>query len=243
MPYLESRFNGSVRATLARTAAVVTSEADLLEAKAARLFARVGRTQDGQLVLDRARLAAAPEALARLVLRTAVGRGGRRIHVERLLGLVRGRSASGRRLPLPGGQDALVRFGELWIGPAERPWGDFEAPLSVPGHVELPDGSWLMASESQPAARGDLGSVVPLPDEPMVVRTRRPGDRVLTSGGERSLSKVLLERRMPADARERLPLVAAGPRVIWFPGLVASQEPGAGGRYVALSVRQAGESQ
>jgi tRNA(Ile)-lysidine synthase len=240
MPYLESRFNTSVRATLARTASVVTSEAALLDRQAARLAARVARRQEGRVVLQRAGLAAAPEALARLVLRKAIGRGARRVHVERLLGLVRSRTASGRRLPLPGGREALVRFGEMWIGPADRPWGDFEAPLSVPGQVDLPDGSRLTARESGRGLSG-AGVVVPLPDEPMVVRTRRPGDRVLTARGERSLKRLLLERRMPADARERLPLVAAGPHVIWFPGLAPAEEAAADGRYMTLSLLQAEE--
>jgi tRNA(Ile)-lysidine synthetase-like protein len=108
----------------------------------------------------------------------------------------------------------------------------------VPGAVELPDGSWLTARAIGRGRAAGGAAVVALPDEPMVVRTRRPGDRVLTGGGERSLKKLLLERRVPADTRGSLPLVAAGPRVIWFPGLPAPA-PQAAGRYVALSLRPA----
>jgi tRNA(Ile)-lysidine synthase len=106
----------------------------------------------------------------------------------------------------------------------------------VPGHVDLPDGTWLTARESAgPEAAGSGWSVVPLPAEPLVVRTRRPGDRVRTAGRERSLKKMLLEGRVPAGDRARLPIVAAGARVVWFPGLKAAPpEPAA--RYVALAV-------
>jgi tRNA(Ile)-lysidine synthase len=79
--------------------------------------------------------------------------------------------------------------------------------------------------------------VVALPDEPLVVRTRRPGDRVRAAGRERSLKKMLLEGRVPAGQRERLPVVAAGARVVWFPGLEAA--PALAARYVALAVEPA----
>jgi tRNA(Ile)-lysidine synthetase-like protein len=165
-----------------------------------------------------------------------------RVHVERLLGLARARAASGRRLPLPGRREARVRFRELRIGPARAGWGAFEAPLSVPGRVELPDGSCLHARESAGPV-GDRGwAVVERPDEPLVVRTRRPGDRVRAAGRERSLKRLLLEGRVPADERARLPLVAAGGRVVWFPGLSArrGQPAAAAARYVALAVEPAG---
>jgi tRNA(Ile)-lysidine synthetase-like protein len=67
---------------------------------------------------------------------------------------------------------------------------------------------------------------------------------VRSDGRERSLKRLLLEGRVPADERARLPLVAAGARVVWFPGMAAAgvhvrrQPPNA--RYVALAVEPAG---
>jgi len=204
------------------------------------LFARAARTEAEDVVLERSVLAAAPAALVRLALRRALalcgGRAGlRQVHVERLLGLVRDPAASGRVLALPGGREARVRFGALCIGPRRAAWAAFETPLSVPGRVVLPDGSCLVARASAGGDEG--GAVVPLPEGPLVVRTRRPGDRVQTERGERSLKRVLLERRVPADRRGSLPLVAAGGRVVWFPGLPAAAA--APGRGVALAVEPA----
>lgn len=248
IPYLEARFNPALRSTLARTAAVISAEAELLAKLADEVYARVARREDGHVVVARPGLTAAPEALARLVLRKCIAsagglRGVGRVHVERLLALARAERASGRRLALPGRREALVRFDELWIGPARPQWGAFEAPLGVPGRVELPDGRWLTARESAgPEAEGSVAAVVPLPAEPLVVRTRRPGDRVRSGGRERSLKRVFLERRVPADLRARLPLVTAGGHVLWFPGLVARAGAAAApGRYVALAVEPAGE--
>lgn len=242
LPLLEARFNPAARRTLARAATVLAAEQELLESLAGELFARTTRVRRGRAVIDRAALAAAPDALARLVLRRALrAAGGLRgvagIHVERLLALARARNGSGRRLPLPGGREARVQFAELEVGPVQAPWAPFESVLSVPGRVELPDGTRLTARVAAGPVAERGWSVVALPDEPLVVRTRRPGDRVRAAGRERSLKKMLLEGRVPAAQRERLPVVAAGSRVVWFPGLQAA--PGRAPRYVALAVEPA----
>ena len=245
LPYLESRFNPRLRGAMARMAAVMADESELLDQLAADLLARVGRMQDGGMVLARAGLSASPPALARLALRAALRRtGGLRgvqgVHVERLLGLCAVPGASGRRLPLPGGRQACVRFGELWIGAAAPAGASFQLKLEVPGEVQLPDGSRLSVREerTQPGSQS-AEAVVSLPAGPLVVRTRRPGDRFWTGRRERSLKRVLMESRVPADLRAGLPLVAAGDRVVWFPGLDGRLASHGGGRAVALALRPA----
>jgi tRNA(Ile)-lysidine synthase len=60
--------------------------------------------------------------------------------------------------------------------------------------------------------------VVAVPDGPLEVRTRRPGDRVRAAGRDVSLKRFLMDRRVPAQERGGLPLLAAGHRVLWVPG-------------------------
>lgn len=62
-------------------------------------------------------------------------------------------------------------------------------------------------------------------DHTAILRLRRPGDRIALvdrSGqrtGSKSLKKLLNERRIPAESRGRLPLVAAGQDVLWMDGV------------------------
>ncbi|MFP2958907.1 tRNA lysidine(34) synthetase TilS, partial [Myxococcus sp. 1LA] len=80
---------------------------------------------------------------------------------------------------------------------------------------------WNFSVESAPPPEGVLG--LALGDEtrwPLTVRTRRPGDRVRTSGGERRLQDVLVDLRVPVEARATRPVVAdAAGQVLWLPGL------------------------
>lgn len=63
--------------------------------------------------------------------------------------------------------------------------------------------------------------------ERLLVRARRPGDRIRPIGleGHRRLQDVLVDARVPAAARSRAPLVAApdpGSELLWVPGVIRS---------------------
>jgi len=226
LPYLESRLNPSARETLARAAALLAEEDDLLAELADALWMRVARQEGKVALLDRQALRSAPRALARRALRRALAetgglRGVGHDHVEGLLALAGG--ASGRRLPLPGGREAFVRFGQIRLGPRLAAARPFAFDLPVPGRVELPGGQAVVArSADGPALAEERSAVVAAPEGPLVVRSRRAGDRVRAGIGDVSLKRFLIDRRIPADLRPRLPLVAAGSLVLWVPGQPAA---------------------
>jgi tRNA(Ile)-lysidine synthase len=241
LPFL-GRFNPNIASTLARSAQVLADEADLAAAAGAELLGRVGRTEGTALLLDRAGLAAAHPAAARAAIRRALdGLGGLReisaVHVERLFDLARAPLASGRRLPLPGAREAIVRFGHIRLGPRQTPSGPFALAVDVPGDVRIPGGPTVRVRLADgPPHSGADEAVVALPagSEPLWVRTRRPGDRVFVRGRAVSLKRFLMDRQVPADTRPGLPLVAAGPDVLFVPGVPVGSPPGR--RFVRLEV-------
>jgi tRNA(Ile)-lysidine synthase len=243
LPYLESRFNPRVRATLARSAEVLGGEADALARAAGRLVRRARAADPGGPALSRSVLRAAPPAVAALAVRRLLDEaGGLRdvgaSHVRRLLGLVNVPAASGRRLPLPGGRVALVRFDRLVIARVSSPPAPFAATLGVPGRVDLPDGRTVRAEEASAPVGGSACDAIVAAVAALEVRTRRPGDRIRSRGRDISLKRYLLDRRVPADLRPGLALVAAGSLVVWVPGLPVEPAPGPG-RLIHLHVTPA----
>jgi tRNA(Ile)-lysidine synthase len=121
LPYLESRFNPRVRAALARSASVLAEEADTMDGLAEALMAGAERRNDA-VALSRKALAASPRAVASAAVRQAIASAGglravSKHHVDAILALVGDRDGSRRRLPLPGGREAVVTRGEVEIGP------------------------------------------------------------------------------------------------------------------------------
>lgn len=237
IPYLERHFNPRLRRALARTAELLAAEQELLES----LAPAPPLEADGSVTLPVSELQEAPEALSRLRVRKAIEttgglRGVAEVHVERILRLACRPDGSGRRLSLPGGRAATISFDRLRIGPRPGEPRRYAFPLSVPGRVELPGGLALVAEPAERRAVSDEGAVVGLPEGPLEVRTRRPGDRVRVRGRAQSLKRYLIARRVPADQRGRLPLVARGRDVLWMPDQPLS---GTGERYVRLHLEPA----
>lgn len=243
LPYLESRFNPSARAVLARTARLLADESALLEEMATAV--PVEQLDPQSVRFDLMRLREAPMAVRRVALRRALGRiglgGVAERQVAKILALASKQpSASGRRLPLPGGREAAVSFGKLRLGPRRGTAPAFATPLDVPGAVALPGGGRIVAEPAESPARG-AGVLVPAPPGRLEVRTRRPGDRLRVRGREVSLRRYLMERRVDADTRGSLPLVACGSRVLWLAGqaLEVPSAPAAGERLVRLHLESA----
>ena len=74
-------------------------------------------------------------------------------------------------------------------------------------------------------SKGDISPgrevYVVAPSEPLVWRGRADGDRYqpLGSPGSAKLSDLLINRKIPAETREALPVVLAGSVILWMPGL------------------------
>ncbi len=68
--------------------------------------------------------------------------------------------------------------------------------------------------------------------EPMLlIRSRQPGDRLAMPQGHKKLKNFFIEKKVPADMRDQIPLVLSGNEIIWIPGY-----------YVADCVRITGET-
>ncbi len=109
----------------------------------------------------------------------------------------------------------------------------FTYTLEVPGEVELAEVSlrlkigrasvaaWMF--EGSPT-RTALGPALRAGDA-VVVRNRRPGDRLrpLGCGYSRRLKEVLIDRRVPRAERDRIPLLCVGGKIAWVPGVTIDE--------------------
>ncbi|HYN09328.1 MAG TPA: tRNA lysidine(34) synthetase TilS [Vicinamibacterales bacterium] len=115
-------------------------------------------------------------------------------------------------------------------------------PLQVPGAVEMPKAGVSIAASIQKGAPrgssdrgpggkpgGDTMAVLQASSLalPLAVRSRRPGDRFRPLGapGRRKLQDLLVDRKVPRDERDALPLVVdAADRIVWVVGVAIAEE-------------------
>ncbi|HEV2854035.1 MAG TPA: tRNA lysidine(34) synthetase TilS [Thermoanaerobaculia bacterium] len=110
---------------------------------------------------------------------------------------------------------------------------DFTYTLEIPGELHIPEISmkvrvdrravepWMFEGSPHRA-----GLALPLVEgDRVTIRNRRPGDRIhpLGARGSRRLKEVLIDRRVPRQVRERLPLLCVGERIAWAPGVTIDE--------------------
>ena len=242
------RINPQADAALARAADLLRIDAELLETLAnaafvqnvesafARDFPELRRdTVDAEsmVVVIRAEgLAKLPAALATRVARYALETA----NPSRSYGLEEAQAlcafaAGGAADDLPGLD--MERFAAKVVlskrEPGEVPTVvSFELKLSVPGMVEAPYGAWSIVAEGPMPVPADIdrGARSVVVDnrelgEHLIVRTRRPGDRLQPLGapGRRKVQDVLVDRKVPRDDRDRVAIVTTQTgQIVWVAG-------------------------
>jgi tRNA(Ile)-lysidine synthase len=204
----------SAEAHLARAAELLREDDRALERISARIVPR------GATEVEVARLLAAPLAVRRRAVfrlwRAAAGtrRGLTAGHVTSVLALLR-RSRPGR-VALPGRLEARVAYGRLELGlPAVPPIASADVKVPRPGRYALP---------GRPEVLEIACGVGEPPEFPLLVRTRREGDRFRPEPGRggKKLKAWLIDRKVPRARRDGLLLVVdALGRIVAIPELGA----------------------
>lgn len=179
------------------------------------------------------------ESIVRTLGRMAGGVVGTRA-ARRALELARG-GVSGKYAQLGAGWVAELSFGRLVLRP-EGAAGP-QAPLALDGAKgEAGWGSWRVSwrREPAPAEQGRGGFTAWFLPDILAVRPWRRGDRILPLGGtgRRLAVRCFQDARVPAGRRARWPLVDAGGRLVWIPGVCRSTEllPPAGAEALRVDV-------
>jgi tRNA(Ile)-lysidine synthase len=242
LPALE-RFNPRARVALARCAGTLAADADYLrvQAEQALVTVRIPCDVPGGTALSVDALAALPPALRNRVLRLVIERlwgEGSALFAQRLADLeALTRQRPGHGIDIGKGYRAERTVSDVVIRPCRKP-ATIPEPvmLSVPGAVMF--GSWRLEAVSMPVAEARvLPRDLPTPDKAvamcdrdalgggLVVRGRRPGDRLRPLGlhGSKKVQDILVDRKIPREERDRLPVLTNASGVVWLVGLALDE--------------------
>jgi bifunctional protein TilS/HprT len=225
--------NPQIVAALGRTASACAETADFIEQELNRVWDALTTARTDRLTFDGRRWRDLHPALQHAAIRRAYALiGGSDTlgydDVVRACDAV-GRGV-GRRIELPGGVALVTDYhGGFGIIRGEPAPGEglrlpvIETTLTVPGCIELHGGRALCADYclASPSSRWEVFLNATVCAAPLIVRRRRPGDRMRPAGGRgtRRIQDIMVDAKIPRALRAEWPLVVAGERIVWAPGI------------------------
>lgn len=239
IPLLERVAPGAAKRITSAVAILQREEAHL-QGEARGFFEKIRRpAAPGTIALDLTALRAASPAIRARALRLAVAElgssAGSRPIVD-LIGWCAERAGRARYPSLLPGRVAVQVSGDLLVfeGREKRPLDPFSLPLAVPGLTLVTE----IKEEFRTRILDELPPRVEIDDwtacyldvakagTELAVRSRRAGDRYRPLGapGNRSVKKMLIDRKIPRESRSRVSVVTSGGRICWVSGLPVSEE-------------------
>jgi tRNA(Ile)-lysidine synthase len=237
MPVLQS-FNPKASVALARLADAAATDGEFIDAAAAAEWSRIADVSAGRVTFSRISLKSLPPPLvARLLRRAAahIGAQSEAVHLERVLASLGNRRT---QVAVPGGV-VVVEAERVVVAreyPASPERGIRERPLAVTGRTRA--GEWTIEAtpveldatrpRDQFAILLDLDAI----DGPLIVRSRKPGDRLrpLGLGGSKKLQDILVDAKVPQEERDSVPVIADRLGIVWVAGHCIDQRVAVAGK-------------
>lgn len=236
LPQLKEEYNPEIVGQLVRLAELAREDERELQGRAEELCRAHLQWKFGQLLFPRAVFVGLSTAMQRRVLRALL-----RIYRGNLLQIdfdhieewrLQILENSAFRLALPqisvSGNVDFIFVGQF----AGEPWEPAE--LAIPGQIKV--GGLTIKAEVHPR---ELLSPRPENSEdfdlaalqlPLFVRPRQAGDRMRPFGGAgtKKVKDLLIDARVPQEARDLLPLVCDGEGILWIPTVRRSERGAVG---------------
>ena len=257
LPLIEADLNPNAKTALARTAEVLREDDALMQAlteEALELCSVSGSE------LNLAELRQEHRAIVRRVIMTWLTANG--LDSENIdMGLVGsierlmvGRSPNAS-LKVAGGRCVVREYDRLCISTTgAAPRAAFSHKLKVPGRVlvvqsglvvEAVEGKGVIKARGMPGCYPVKATISrkAVGRRSLTVRSWRPGDRIKPMGmnGSRKIKDVLIDLKVPAPERSRLPVVECAGEIVWVPGYRVARgwEVGPGEASVGISIIEA----
>ncbi len=231
LPYMSKEINSAASENIAKTAVILRQEDDFIESLAKEKLEKMTVSKKANSIsLDSKMLCAENPVLQRRIVRMALRYIKKDIkdlalnHVESVLDIAR----KGGHCDLPLGLKADMSCGVLkfYFGNTEKITYSYELKPEEPIFVKE-CGLYFLATENnenKDEKHKYLYTKVFDCDKityAMVVRNRIDGDKITVSseGKTKKLKDIFIDRKIPKDERNLVPVVSSGKDVIWLVGI------------------------
>lgn len=236
--------NPSLPETLSRMTRTLREDEDFLQSLAEQALADAA-LPDGRLLC--ASLAAQPTPVRKRAIRQYLSaiRAPKlsAAHIDAVDTLLFHISPSAR-CDLPGGFAAVREYEALALVGRSEPERPFFLPLRDGLRAELPGGRNVAVTRGLCPEKTENGLCTfylkcdSIEEASLCIRSRMPGDRIRLAGGCKSLKKLMIDRKIPARQRARIPVIAdaAGVIAVYSIGIDPSREAKPGQTAISITI-------
>jgi len=225
LPGIESTLNPSVRERLAETADLAREEENYWQAEVSRLLPQV--TREGAIIVSEFRQL--PMALQRRVVRSLAETLGITLSFHHIAAIcdLSGADARSSQCSLTGDWRAFRQRDRLFFGLSPEVAANYEYPLPVPGHIEIPEAAMRLQTELISFSREYNPQHCfsrRMAGQQLRVRNWRAGDRFhpAHSKGPKKIKELLQQIHVLAAERKQWPVILAGDEIVWLRGFTAA---------------------
>ena len=227
LPKLIQEYNPNLLDTLSRMAKNSAEDREYLRG-AARDLIQTYRTEQNQLplsVMQGLAPAIAKRVIALLLADLGLNQDIATVHLEQAIALIR-RGEPGTVAEFPRHFLMRIRYGQVEFDQqSPQRVEPFQYPLEPEGQTLLPEANAVILSSLQagtlmdPDAMLDYDKILST-GLPLQIRNRRSGDWFRPKGfeGRKSLKKLLIDRKVPREERDLIPILFLGQEALWIPG-------------------------
>lgn len=237
LPEMTEKLNAGTVQHLAQFGTEMQQTREFLQELVEEACQKMVRIQPGRVQVDLHQMKQEKEFLQERILRFCLKEAGcglkdmQRKHIQAVREL--SEKQSGRQIQLPGGWRARRTFDWLVI---EQDTGENgailqqEIQLKIPGETQTPWGTFTTAiisneNQSIPQKKYTKWLSYDKITTGIYLRTRRTGDFLIVNhqGGRKKLKSYFTDEKIPAEDRERIPLLTVGQEVLWVAGYRISE--------------------
>jgi len=241
IPYLQKNFNPNIKAILAQEADILREVDDYLKTEIDQKIEELTTRDKYKICIKTTPFVLLPLAIKRRLIRGAIERvkgDTKRItwaHINSILQLFEA-GREGKKVTLPQGLMVKREMDEVIIEhKAIEKQIEFSLKASIPGRIEIKeiDKCFILRLESSSAVGNNYrqgGENRAFLDAEKVgkeflVRNRRKGDRFfpLGSKGERKLKEFLIDKKIPRQERDTIPLFISRGEIAWVAGFAIGE--------------------
>ncbi|CDF59098.1 tRNA lysidine(34) synthetase TilS [Thermobrachium celere] len=228
IPYIKENFNSNIIESLNRLSEIIKYEEEFLQGFVDDIINSHYKDKRFSISIFNKQHVAIKRRIIRRIIEIVIGKisGIEQKHIDECIELIH-KAETGKYLVLPHNIVCKIEYDNFMIDVKSDEITEYEYKINIPGVTYIPElNSKIYTNVLENLNNIKYNTFIKYFDydkigNDIVVRSRRQGDYIVLSGirGKKKLKDFFIDKKVPRDERQRIPLVAKGSEVVWIIGM------------------------